>query len=150
MKKLKKTAIISLQGIGIACTIYTLVGILFDNLYQGTFHLENYTFTKQALASIIIGIAFAAPSEIYHNEKLPPAFQFLFHMGIGCSVYVIAAFYVGWISVDFGIGRCILIVLLQLSAAFLIWLCYYLHYRKLAKDMNEKIKQNAADDNNAD
>ena len=150
MKRIKKIAIISLQGIGIACTIYTLIGILFDNLYQGTFLMENYTFTKQAIASIIIGIAFSAPSEIYHNEKLPFAFQFLFHMGIGCCVYLIAASCAGWIPLSLGIGKCILIVLLQLSVAFLIWLCFSIHYRKLAKSMNEKIKQNTANDNNAD
>ena len=142
MKLIKKLFIISLQGIGIACTIYTLIGILFDNLYQGTFLMENYTYTKQAIASIIIGIGFSAPSEIYHCEKLPFPFQFLFHMGIGCSVYLIAAYCVGWIPVSLGLTKCILIILLQLSVAFLIWLCFSFHYRKLAKDMNEKIRQN--------
>lgn len=115
----KKIVLISLQGMAISCMIYTL-----------------------------IGIAFSAPSEIYNNEKLPFPFQFLFHMGIGCSVYFITALYVGWLPVRFGIGKCILIVLLQLSTAFLIWLCFASHYRRLAKSMNEKIRQNAADENN--
>lgn len=146
MKRIKKITLISLQGIGISCMIYTLIGIIFDNVYQGNYLLENYAYTKQAIASMIIGIAFSAPSEIYNNEKLPFAFQFLFHMGIGCSVYLITALYVGWLPVSFGIGKCILIALLQLLVAFLIWLCFSSHYRKLAESMNEKIKQNAADD----
>ena len=150
MKKFKKIAIISLQGIGIACTIYMLVGMIFDYLGGGSFVLKNWAFTKQAVATILIGIAYSAPTEIYNNEKLPFAFKFLFHMGIGCSVYLITAFSIGWIPVSFGIEKCILIALLQLLLAFLIWLCFSIHYRKLAKSMNEKIKQNAANDNNTD
>lgn len=145
MKLIKKLAIISIQGIGIACTIYILIGMIFDHLYEGNFVLENYTFTKQAIASIIIGIGFSAPSEIYNSEKLPFAFKFLFHMGIGCSIYLIAAYCVGWLPVSFGLINCILFALLELSVAFLIWLCFSFHYRKLAKDMNEKLHQNASD-----
>ncbi|MCM1253934.1 MAG: DUF3021 domain-containing protein [Clostridium sp.] len=150
MKRIKKITLISLQGMAISCMIYTLIGIIFDNVYQGNYLLENYAYTKQAVASMIIGIAFSAPSEIYSNEKLPFSFQFLFHMGIGCIVYFITALYVGWLPVSFGIGKCILIALLQLSVAFLIWLFFSFHYRRLAKSMNEKIKQNTADDNNMD
>lgn len=145
MKLMKKLAIISLQGIGIACTIYALFGILFDNLNQGNFLMENYSYTKQAIACIIIGIGFSAPSEIYHNEKLPFAFQFIFHMGIGCSVYLIASFCVGWIPVSLGLTNCIIIVVGQLAVAFLIWLCFSFHYRKLAKDINKKLQQNASE-----
>ena len=150
MALIKKLSIISLQGIGIACIIYVLTGMVFDYLNQGNFSLTNWAFTKQAVASIIIGIGFSAPSEIYHNEKLPFAFQFLFHMGIGCSVYLIAASRVGWIPLNLGLANCILIVLLQLSVAFLIWLCFSFHYRKLAKNMNEKLRQNAANEENTD
>lgn len=150
MTLIKRLCRISLQGIGIACTIYMLTGMIFDYLDGGNFVLKNWAYTKQAIATILIGIAYSAPTEIYNNEKLPFAFKFLFHMGIGCSVYLITAFSIGWIPVSFGIGKCILIALLQLLVAFLIWLCFSIHYRKLARSMNEKIKQNAANDNNVD
>ena len=150
MALIKRLCRISLQGIGIACTIYMLTGMIFDYLDGGNLVLKNWAYTKQAIATILIGIAYSAPTEIYNNEKLPFAFKFLFHMGIGCSVYLTTAFCIGWIPVSFGIGKCILIALLQLLVAFLIWLCFSFHYRKLARSMNEKIRQNAADDNNAD
>lgn len=131
----------SMQGIGIACTLYLISGMIFDYLNHGSLIWENWLFSRQAIGAFLVGIAFSAPTEIYHNERLPFILQFLFHMGIGCTVYVIAGFSVGWIPIQLGWKRCILIILLQLAAAFLIWLGYAFHYWKLAKNMNEKIQE---------
>lgn len=62
-------------------------------------------------------------------------------MGIGCTIYLITAFNVGWIPVEIGWINCLLIIVGQLFVAFLIWLGFALHYRTLAKDMNEKIRE---------
>jgi len=141
MNLLKKTAKNSMQGIGIACTLYLLIGMIFDHLNHGSFVLEDWLFTKQAIGTILVGIAFSAPTEIYHNDKLPFPLQILFHMGIGCTVYIVIGLSVGWIPVWLGWKRCVLIIALQLLAAFLIWLAYAFYYYRLAKSMNEKIRE---------
>lgn len=130
-----------MQGIGIACTLYLLSGMIFDQLNHGSIVLENWLFTKQAVGTILVGIAFSAPTEIYHNDRLPFLLQVLFHMGIGCTVYIIISLSVGWIPVQLGWKTCLIIILLQLFVAFLIWLAYAFYYFRLAKTMNEKIRE---------
>lgn len=131
----------SVIGIGIACIIYTVIGIIIDLSNGSSILYDNWAFSKQALGTILIGIGFSAPSEIYNNDKLPFPFQVIFHMGIGCTIYLITAFNVGWIPVEIGWINCLLIIVGQLFVAFLIWLGFALHYRTLAKDMNEKIRE---------
>lgn len=131
----------SLQGIAIACTIFTIVGIIFDVVNGGDVLFDNWSFTKQALACVAIGIGFSVPSEIYNNDKLPFLFKVTFHMGIGCTIYLISAFHVGWIPVEFGWKNCLIIIAVQIVAAFLVWFGYAAHYRLLARNMNKKIEE---------
>lgn len=138
MKKIFKY---SIQGICIACTIFTIIGILFDNMNNNSFSFKDYSYTKQALGTILIGIGFSAPSEIYNNDKLPFPIKVLFHMGIGCTIYIITAFQVGWIPVKFGWINCLLFIAAELLIAFLIWLGFAIHYKKLAKELNKKIQE---------
>ena len=141
MNLLKNLIKNSMQGIGIACTGFLFIGMIFDQLNHGSFIMENWLFTKQAIGTILVGIAFSAPTEIYNSDRLSFPLQVLFHMGIGCTTYIIVGFSVGWLSLQFGWKNCVLIVLLELAAAFLIWLGYALYYWKLAKTMNEKIQE---------
>ncbi|MCI8774042.1 MAG: DUF3021 domain-containing protein [Lachnospiraceae bacterium] len=141
MTLLKRTIKNSMQGIGIACTLYLLFGMISDQHNHGSFVLENWLFTKQAIGTILVGIAFSAPTEIYHSNRLPFLLQVLFHLGIGCTVYTIVGFSVGWIPVQLGWKSCALIIFLQAATAFLIWLAYAFYYWKLAKTMNEKIRE---------
>lgn len=141
MTLLKNTIKVSIQGIGIACTLYLINGMIFDYLNHGSFICENWLFSRQAIGTILVGIAFSAPTVIYGSERFPFILQFLFHMGIGCTVYVIVGLSVGWFSMQLGWRKCILLILLQLAVAFLIWLGYAFHYRKLAKNMNKKIQE---------
>ncbi len=71
MTLLKRTIKNSMQGIGIACTLYLLFGMISDQHNHGCFVLENWLFTKQAIGTILVGIAFSAPTEIYHSNRLP-------------------------------------------------------------------------------
>lgn len=141
MTLLKRIIKNSIQGIGLACTIYLFAGMIFDYLNHGTLLMENWLFSRQAIGTFLIGIAFSAPTEIYHNDSLPFPLKFLFHMGIGCIVYTIVQFRLGWISIQLGWGRCLLIIFLGLFVAFLIWLAYAFYFWKLAKSMNDKIQK---------
>ena len=137
VKDLVKSTVIS---IGMAMAIFCFVGVVFDIIYKGNFHLENYQFTKMVVGCIIVGLGFGIPSIIYSKDSLPMPIRVLIHMGIGCIVYTIVAYSVGWLGNISDIGQGILVVALQLGIAFIIWFLFLKHYRKEAKELNDKIQ----------
>lgn len=134
---IKSTAI----GIGIAMTLFCLTGIAYDITYDGTFRLENYAFTKMIIGCILVGLGFGIPSVIYKKDNLPMPIRILIHMGIGCVVYTIVAYAVGWIGGAATMTQGILIAVIQFATAFVIWALFMRHYRKEARQMNDRIQQ---------
>lgn len=134
---LKSTGI----GIGVAAFFFCIAGIIFDIIYGGSFSLEDYGFTKMVLGCLVVGIGFGVPSIIYEKEYIPRPFQMVIHMGIGCVVYTIVAFAVGWIPVELGVAKCILILAAQIAVAFIVWLFFLGYYRSEARKINEKIRK---------
>ncbi|MCH5255401.1 MAG: DUF3021 domain-containing protein [Lachnospiraceae bacterium] len=137
IKDLAKNTIIS---IGMATAIFCFAGVVFDIIYMGAFHLENYQFTKMVIGCLIVGLGFGIPSIIYSKDSLPMPIRVLIHMGIGCIVYTLVAYSVGWLGNISGIGQGILVVALQLGIAFIIWFLFLKYYRKEAKKLNDKIQ----------
>ena len=138
VKDLLKSIVIS---IGMALTIFSLVCVIFDIGYGGNFSLENYRLTKMVIGCIIVGLGFGIPSLVYRSETLPMPVKILVHMGIGCVVYTIVGFAVGWIGGSATLGQGITIAAIQLAIAFIIWFCFMRFYRSEAKKMNDKIQQ---------
>ncbi len=137
MKDLLKSIVIS---IGMALAIFSFVGIIFDVMGGGVYTLEGYRYTKMVVASVIVGLGFGVPTIVYKNEKLPTPVKVLVHMGIGCIIYTIVAFSVGWLGGAASVSQGILIACIQLAVAFIIWFCFMRYYRKEARDMNDKIR----------
>lgn len=137
MKDLMKSTIIS---IGIAMAIFCLVGITYDIRFDGHFSLDGYQFTKMVAGCVLIGLGFGIPSIVYNKESLPMPMKVLIHMGIGCIVYTIAAYAVGWIGGSATIIQGIMIASIQLGAAFIIWFLFMKFYRAEAKRMNDRIQ----------
>ena len=137
IKDLLKSTVIS---IGMALTIFCLVGIFFDIYYGGNFSLSDYGYTKMALGSIIVGLGFGVPTVVYNKESLPTPVKVIIHMGIGCAIYTAVAFAVGWFGASTTPVQGIIIAAIQLLVAFVIWFCFMRYYRKEAKKMNEKIQ----------
>ena len=138
VKDLFKSIVIS---IGMALSIFSFVCVIFDIGYGGNFSLENYRLTKMVIGCIIVGLGFGVPSLVYRNESLPMPVRVLVHMGIGCVVYTIVGFAVGWIGGSATLGQGIAIATVQLLVAFIIWFCFMRFYRSEAKKMNDKIQQ---------
>lgn len=128
-----------LIGICLGGALFTITGIVFDVLSSGNFRLSDWQYTKMAIGALLVGIGFSVPSVIYDNDKLSLGVQTLIHMGVGCTIFLIVAFYVGWIPLAAGWPACVLAVLGQLLIAFLIWLAFVAHHKRLAKKMNDKI-----------
>lgn len=137
MKKLLKGC---LQGITLSLCIFAIVCLIFDIIGKGTFSLENYQMTKMIIGCFIAGIGFGAPSVVYESEKLSYGVKVLIHMGVGCIVYTIVAFNVGWLGTETTLAVKALIVGCQLLVAFLIWFSFKIYYNKQAKKMNDRIR----------
>lgn len=130
----------TLVGIGVAMSIFCLVGIVFDVSHNGNFNIENYYFTKMVVGCIIIGLGFGLPTVVYQRDNLPMPIRVLIHMGIGCVVYTIVAYALGWIGGAVGIRQGVFIAIIQIAVAFLIWFLFMRHYSTEAKKMNERIQ----------
>ena len=128
-------------SIGMAMTIFCIVGVIFDFMYKGQFSLENYRFTKMILGCLIVGLGFGVPTVIYRKDNLPMPVRVLIHMGIGCVVYTVVAFAVGWIGGTKSVGTGLLIAIIQIGIAFIIWFLFKRYYRREAKRMNDRIQE---------
>lgn len=128
-------------SIGMAMTIFCIVGVIFDITYQGQFSLDNYRFTRMVIGCLIVGLGFGVPTVIYRKENLPMPVRVLVHMGTGCVVYTIVAFAVGWIGGSKSIVHGLLIAAVQIGVAFIIWYLFSRHYRKEAERMNNRIQE---------
>lgn len=137
VKDLIKSTVIS---IGMALSIFSLACVVFDIAYKGNFSLENYQLTKMVIGSLLVGLGFGLPSVVYNNESLPTPVKVIIHMGIGCVIYTITAYAVGWFGGAATLTQGLIIAAIQLLIAFIIWFCFMRYYRKEAKKMNEKIQ----------
>lgn len=137
VKDILKSTVIS---IGMALTIFSLVGMFFDITNGGNFSMEGFQFTKMVIGSAIVGIGFGVPTVVYNSEKLPMPVKVLIHMGTGCVIYTIVAYAVGWFGGAATPVQGLAIAGIQLVVAFVIWFCFNSYYRKEAKQMNEKIQ----------
>ena len=138
MKDLVKSTLIS---IGMSMTIFCAVGVIFDLIYGGNFSLDHYRFTKMVAGCLIVGLGFGVPTVVYRKETLPMPIRVIIHMGIGCTIYTIVAYTVGWIGGSASPAMGILIAAVQLLIAFLIWFLFMRYYRSEAKRLNEKIQE---------
>ena len=142
MKDLIKSSIISM---GMALTMFCIFGVIFDFIYSGNFVMVNYKFSKMVLGCIVVGLGFGIPTIIYKNDKIAMPMQWLIHMGIGCIICTAVACIVGWIPTGNGIGICLGVIAGQIAAAFVIWLFFMRYYKKMAHEMNKKIKETKFD-----
>ena len=137
VKELLRSILIS---IGMALAIFCVVGIIFDVGNGGKFSLENYSFTKMVLGSIVVGLGFGVPTIVYNKDSIPMPIRVVIHMGTGIVIYTVVAYYVGWMGGSQTLLQGILIAAVQLLVAFIIWFCFMRFYRREAKKMNEKLQ----------
>ena len=137
-KDLAKSSFIS---IGISLSIFCLIGMINDIAAGGNFSLDHYRFTKMVIGSMIVGLGFGMPTFVYSIDSLPMPVRVLIHMGIGCVVYTVVAFAVGWIGGTKSVGTGLLIAIIQIGIAFIIWFLFKRYYRREAKRMNDRIQE---------
>lgn len=141
MKRMGAIAASTWTSIGTAAIIFVIIGVVFDILYKGNYQMVDYSFTKMAVGSLVIGLGFGLPTFVYENDRLSLLVQTLIHMGIGCIVMTIVAFAVGWIPTDRGMGAILATILGEVAISFIVWMFFYLHQLKIAKEMNKRISE---------
>ena len=99
-----------------------------------------------ALCFIIISLGFYIPSMIYENERLALWLRTLIHMVIGTIVYLMTAYFAGWMKTDFaGVVIQLLIVRVFRFLPKPIWICIFLYIKIQAKKINQKMKEKRQD-----
>lgn len=140
-QKIKRILRNTYTSLGISALLFCLMGVAFDFVYKGSFHLENYRFSRFVLCSLVIGLGFGLPARIYDNDRLPLVMRSLIHMGTGCTVMLLASMAAGWLPVTLGTGVVISMVAEELTIALIIWSCFYLYHKRLVRRMNEKLSK---------
>lgn len=144
--KSKRNVMLSstLVAVGLAAVFFVIIGVVFDISYKGTFQMTDYSFSKMAAGVFVIGLGFGLPTFIYENETLSLPVQTLIHMGIGCIVMTATAFLVGWIPTEQGTLAIIGAIVGEIAISLVIWMFFYAHQKKLAKEMNQRISERNA------
>ena len=136
MKDVLKRAV---QGIGIAMSLFIISRIISDIAGGGNLTFDNYSFTKNVIGCILVGLGFGIPTIIYKADSIPMPIRILIHMGIGSIIYTVVACSVGWVG-NSGFRNSVIKIVIGLAVAFIIWFFSMLHYRNEAKRINDKIQ----------
>lgn len=134
IKHLGKRVLISTS---IAMAIFCFVGIWIDLTSKGMMIFSHYQFTKMIIGILVIGLGYGLPTYVYTLESLPYPIKILLHMGIGLTVYLMVAFYEGWLS-----GKHFLFeLLIQVSSCFVIYFLFVYYYRLQARKLNKALQK---------
>ena len=137
---MKKVLSAAWGGIKIACTVF-IISSFFVALFaeEGVF-ASTSGMLRFCISTFAIGLGFGIPSLIYETELSMPV-KVLVHMGIGCAVMIAAAMLNGWVRVENGgIWAGLAIIAGQIAIAFIIWFIQYRKAKKLASEMNSRLK----------
>ena len=139
---MKITELIKSLALGafVGCFIVLLVAVLSSLAYGPEKVIFSGTDIINAFfGSIVIGWAFSLSGSIYDREDLALPFQVLFQMGIGFSVLLSVAIYLGWLPLNLGIGFILTWILIAIVFAAVFWIGFYVYYYLLARDINQKL-----------
>lgn len=121
--------------------IFVIVGMVFDLINHGEFSMSDYGYTKMAIACIVTGLGFGVPTFLYKIENLPMPLATVIHLGIGLSLYFLAASKVGWIPVQAGTLACVISVAGMILISILIWLGFMKYNKDMAARINEALRK---------
>ena len=93
----------------------------------------------QSVIEGLMGAANFAGVALYEAESLNLVKATLFHFLIVLGTYFPTAFFLGWIKIE--VLDIAVMTLIMAAAFFVIWLIFYLIYRKQTKELNELQKK---------
>ena len=136
IKDVLKSALISIM---MSMCIFVIVGVVFDQIGNGVFKMENYQFSKMVLACVITGLGFGVPTFLYSVERIPMFLASIIHLGIGFTVYFLVAATVGWIPTSAGFTASLITIVGVIIVGVVIWICFMKYNKNLASRMNNAL-----------
>ncbi|WP_413363608.1 DUF3021 domain-containing protein [Lysinibacillus sp. 3P01SB] len=129
------------SGVSWGCTVFVFVNLI-GYWLGGAVFLDAVMadFTRQAVGSMIVGVACASPAFVYQIERLSFFQQSLIHFVVGLTVFFLVAFSLNWIPTN-SMSLIISVVLLNILIFTFVWFLFYLYNRLEAKKMNRKINE---------
>lgn len=129
------------MGAFVGCFIVLLVMVIgsYANGPQNVFFTGNEVIGA-FFGSIIVGWAFSLAGLVYEKEELAFPLQVMIQMLTGMGVLFVVAIFLGWMPINLGIGPVITWIIIAVIFATVFWLGFYIYYKLLAKELNDKIK----------
>ena len=138
---MRKVFELLVKGIGTALSFFSIFIMIYDVCGSQALIFENGFYTKMFIGAIIVGMGFSLPGLVYENESMPYSIKVLIHMGVGCTIFIITGYVVGWSPRGSSPWKCVCLILIEILTAFFLWLCFSIYYKQEARKINEKIKE---------
>ena len=135
------------SGIAYGCTWLVVVGIILDRFgiaigVSDPNGIYTASFIEQALFAMLVGAAFVLPTLIYENERLSTAVKVVVHMAIGFGFFIPVGIRLHWFPAgDISAGQAAVWVLVIAAVSFVVWMCFFLYYRRESLAINQKLKE---------
>lgn len=139
LKNLFKSTLYAI-AISLFFTVFALIGI--EQSLNGVLDLGSYGFTKAMLGALLIGLGYGIPTFIYDLKSMSIALKSVIYMCTGVGIMILVFLKFGFIQEGYGLGDILKMLIVPVGIAFLLWYAQYMKYKKVAKLMNEKLKDN--------
>lgn len=128
----------SILGIlfGSFLTLVILFAVIFIG---GNESLDSTILVKNAIGQVFCGWFFTVTPLLFENEKLTLPVQTILHFLCVSILYFIVAFVLGWVPFTAKGFIGILFVFIIIYA--IIWMSFYLYFRKQAAKLNEELRE---------
>lgn len=138
--KFKKLIKSTLYAISVSL-FFTVLGLIGKEQGSGgMLDLGSYGFTKAMIATLLIGLGYGIPSLIYDLKSISIALKSIIYMCTGVGIMILVFLKFGFIQEGYGLGEILKMLIVPVIVAIIIWYANYIHYKKVAKIMNEKLK----------
>ena len=137
LKNLFKSTLYAI-AISLFFTVFALIGI--EQSLNGVLDLGSYGFTKAMLGTLLIGLGYGIPTFIYDLKSMSIALKSIIHMSIGVGIMMLVFIKFGFTQETYNLVDVLEVLIVPVIVAIIIWYANYIHYKKVAKLMNEKLK----------
>lgn len=122
-------------GIGMGAVLMLIVT---NSIYlSGNEKLDGALFLKNSIGMILSGWLFAVTPLIFKVERIKLSQQTIIHFSIVAAFYFIIAGWIGWFSLT--PKSIALFASMFIFIYAVIWLGFYLYFRRVARDLNDSL-----------
>ncbi|ATU19932.1 DUF3021 domain-containing protein [Bifidobacterium choerinum] len=125
-------------GIGIAAFIAMTFAAITGLIIGGE---TGALLVKQFVAMLVIGVAYGAPAVVWLSDRLAKWAQMLIALAPGTVVYMLIAWWIGWIPRQYGLWAVVSVVVFILVFTAIISAICGVVFRSDVRRMNAQLKR---------